>query len=161
MNLIYKLFRFSSFEYGFIWEIQHWKIEEGGKGKNSHRISEILKTLLISQEIIASSIIHLNNKWKSHLAQQRQFAFAFGGQNIDDVEVYCIIDGEGSSHQLVEGSSNKLYNMLSCSNITGCVDDNLMGNIRCAWTQLLQKKLPSHQRPLSPWVIHSHVIKFI
>ena len=43
-----------------------------------------------------------------------------GGQDIDDVEVYCVIDGEGSS--------NQLYNMLSCSNISGCVDDNLMGS---------------------------------
>ena len=43
-----------------------------------------------------------------------------GGQDIDDVEVYCVIDGEGSS--------NQLYNMLSCSNTIGCVDDNLMGS---------------------------------
>ena len=43
-----------------------------------------------------------------------------GGQDIDDIEVYCIIDGEDSS--------NQLYNMLSCSNLTGCVDDNLMGS---------------------------------
>ena len=43
-----------------------------------------------------------------------------GGQDIDDIEVYCVIDGEDSS--------NQLYNMLSCSNLTGCVDNNLMGS---------------------------------
>ena len=43
-----------------------------------------------------------------------------GGQDIDDVEVYCVIYGEDSS--------NQLYDMLSCSNLTGCVDDNLMGS---------------------------------
>ena len=44
-----------------------------------------------------------------------------GGQDIDDIDVYCAIDGENKS--------NHLSDMLSCSDITRCVDDNLMGNI--------------------------------
>ena len=42
------------------------------------------------------------------------------GRDIDDVEVYCVIDGQGSS--------NQLYGMLSCFNVTECVDDKLMGS---------------------------------
>ena len=41
-----------------------------------------------------------------------------GGQAIDDIEIYCAITGE----------SSQLYYMLSCFNVTRCVDDNLMGN---------------------------------
>ena len=44
-----------------------------------------------------------------------------GGQDIDDIDVYCAIDGENRS--------NHLSDMLSCSDITRCVDDSLMGNI--------------------------------
>ena len=41
-----------------------------------------------------------------------------GGQAIDDIDIYCAIIGE----------SSQLYDMLSCFNVTRCVDDNLMGS---------------------------------
>ena len=44
-----------------------------------------------------------------------------GGQDIDDIDVYCATDGEDRS--------NYLSKTLSCSKVARCVDDNLMGNI--------------------------------
>ena len=44
-----------------------------------------------------------------------------GDQDIDDIDAYCAIDGENRS--------NHLSDVLSCSDITRCVDDNLICNI--------------------------------